>query len=117
MYLCTVLVDAVESWGDDEVERQAANQSSVSDADFEVTDVIIGGHVRGVRKVEGVDTTGDGKADHDAETWMMPLGSSNFGLSLYQASDKLVIKAVSKYIVGLPQNLQRADGGACCVLM
>ena len=95
-----MLVDAVESWGDEQVEKQAESQSTVTDSDFEVTAVAIGS-TSGVRVMRSVDTNGDGKADSEAESWMMP-NTLSFALALYTASDKVVVSALSKYVVGMP---------------
>ena len=149
-----MLIDAVESWGDEQVAKQGRShaihtlawprrgdaspprtvahmlrtcvraaaadaQSSVTDADFEVTSVRIGS-TSGVRSKLAVDTTGDGKLDSEAESWMMPT-TLKLSDALYLASDKITVTALNKYVVGAPAHSHRlheptAGGAGCCAI-
>jgi len=111
-----MLVDAVESYFDELVAYQAKTQSTVTDADFEVTAVTIGA-TSGVRTRVAVDTSGDGRPDTDSESWLMP-NTLSFSTTLYKASDKVVITGVSKYIVGMPVHQKDEDNSnGCCTIL
>jgi len=110
-----MLVDAVESYFDELVAYQAETQSTVTDADFEVTAVMIGS-TAGVRTRVAVDTSGDGRTDAEAESWLLP-NTMELSTTLYKSSDKVSITGDSKYIVGMPVHEKHDEANGCCMIL
>ena len=112
------VADAVETFCDGLVARHgAASGLPVSESDFEVDSITIGG-LSGVKAVVNYDTTGDGLADTQKDLWSMPAGALPFGEAVRQQNDVLIIKGYSKWqIGGTPMMVPNAEINCACAVM
>ena len=93
-----IIMDAIEAYGLDVAKYQASEQPSVTDADFELFKCVIG-EWHGQRSTQKVDTTQDGKPDHEAEQWQMPEGAPLFADALAAACDVITVFGHTRFVV------------------